>query len=59
MEKILNLKTTEKVNKARYTTQIDNTISAIEDQNLSHDSRYIQLNLLKNRLKGKFKLKNG
>lgn len=39
-------------NKDIYLAQIDNTIAAIEDQNLTHDVRYTQLNILKTRLKG-------
>lgn len=47
-----SLTTTSIPNKDVYLAQIDNTIAAIEDQNLTHDARYTQLNILKTRLKG-------
>lgn len=40
-------------NQESYLAKIHNTMAAIQEQNLTHDPRYSQLNLLKNRLTGK------
>lgn len=39
-------------NRDAYVARIENTMAAIEDQNLTHDRRYVQLSLLKTRLEG-------
>lgn len=39
-------------NQDEYVQRIDNTILAIEDQNLVHDERYAQLKLLKSKIIG-------
>lgn len=43
-------------NQEAYLAKIDNTMAAIQEQNLTNDPRYYQLNLLKNRLTGNYLL---
>lgn len=40
-------------NQEAYIARIENTMAAIEKQNLTHDRRYAELSLLKSRLTGK------